>query len=162
MPTLEPTRSPTPQPTPQPAVAPDNLTCATQVMFDGACPLCRAEIGLYQQAALEATTPGSPPLEWVDVSRASFALPGEQAGPSVEALRRRFHVRTAQGQWLSGAAAFVYLWAQLPRWRWLAALAKLPGLLWLMEMAYRGFLPVRPHLQRVARWLQRRHGPSAR
>jgi predicted DCC family thiol-disulfide oxidoreductase YuxK len=46
------------------------------------------------------------------------------------------------------------------RWRWLAVLARLPGLLWLKEMAYRGFLPARPHLQSVARRLQSRRGPS--
>ena len=114
-------------------------------MFDGACPLCRAEVAIYQRQARPDSS-----LHWVDVSADHPTAPGE---PDLATLRRRFHVRTAQGQWLSGAAAFVHLWAQLPGWRFLARLARLPGMLCLMEGAYRVFLWLRPGLQVVARRL---------
>ncbi len=61
----------------------------------------------------------------------------------------RFHVRRDDGVVFSGAEAFVKLWATLPGWRWLARLARLPGMLWLMERSYRGFLRIRPALQRL-------------
>jgi hypothetical protein len=41
------------------------------------------------------------------------------------------------------------VWAQLPGWRVLAWLAKVPGVLWVMEKAYSGFLPMRPAIQRI-------------
>ena len=67
------------------------------------------------------------------------------------ALLARFHVQRANGSRLDGAAAFVAMWRRLPGWRWLAKLARLPGVLTLLEFAYRGFLLVRPLLQRLAR-----------
>ena len=115
------------------------------VYFDGACPLCRREISLYQGIAPEQ-------VQWQDVS-ANGALPDGLT--RAEALAR-FHVCDASGRVLSGAAAFVALWAQLPGWRGLAGLARVPGALWLMEWAYRLFLRFRPRVQAwVRRWERR-------
>ena len=44
----------------------------------------------------------------------------------------------------SGAAAFVEVWARLPRWRWAARAAALPGAMAALEFGYGTFLPVRP------------------
>ena len=111
------------------------------VMYDGACPLCRREIGLYQ--SLEP----SEPVAWLDVSRAESQMnPVEQAQ-----YMSRFHVRQKDGVLLSGAAAFVALWLVMPGWRWLGKIGRLPGVTPLLELAYRGFLRLRPHLQRWMR-----------
>jgi predicted DCC family thiol-disulfide oxidoreductase YuxK len=113
------------------------------IYFDGSCPLCRREIALYQGLAPRE------PLHWVDVS-AGQAL-GE--GLSCEAAMRRFHVREAGGLLLGGGAAFARLWRALPRWRVLGWCFAWPPLSWLLELAYRAFLPLRPRLQRWAkRW----------
>jgi predicted DCC family thiol-disulfide oxidoreductase YuxK len=118
------------------------------VLYDGACPLCRREIGLYR--GLRSDTP----LCFADVSDpAAQALP---SGSSREQLLARFHVMHPDGRLLSGAEAFLALWAALPGWRWLALAGRLPGAPWLMERAYRGFLRLRPGLQRGALWLERR------
>lgn len=127
-----------PTQTPVHAAACDGLT----VLYDGGCPLCRREIGVYQGLA------SAQPLHFLDVSAERAALP---PGASREVYLRRFHVQRADGHMLSGAAAFVALWAALPGWRWLARAASLPGATPLLEVVYRGFLRVRPGLQAVAR-----------
>ena len=117
------------------------------VLHDGSCPLCRREITLYRAAK------GSDALAFRDVSALG---PDETAcGLPRELAMARFHVADADGRVLSGAKAFVALWAALPRWRWLARLARLPGVTPLLELGYRGFLPLRPLLQRLARRLSR-------
>lgn len=118
------------------------------VLYDGACPLCRREIGLYRGLRPDR------PLCFADVSDVSCPVP---PGATREQLLARFHVRGADGQLLSGAAAFVALWSVLPGWRWLAALGRLPGATWAMERGYRLFLRGRPLLQR---WAARRDGST--
>lgn len=111
------------------------------VMFDGACPLCRREIGLYQSLA------PLQPVSWLDVSKNTAGLSAvDQA-----LYMGRFHVRLRDGQVLSGAAAFVALWLAMPGWRWLGRVGQLPGVTPLLERVYRGFLHLRPFLQRWAR-----------
>lgn len=129
--------NPAPHPEPGP-VAPASLT----VLYDGACPLCRAEIGVYRGL------PSDTPLCFADVSAPGQGLP---EGLSREQLLARFHVQHADGRVESGARAFLALWATLPGWRWLARLGRVPGAPSLMEGLYRLFLVFRPALQRVVR-----------
>jgi 3-demethoxyubiquinol 3-hydroxylase len=124
----------------EPAATPAPLT----VLYDGACPLCRREIGVYRGLRPNA------PLRFTDVSDPALTLP---QGTTRDQLLARFHVRASDGQLLSGARAFLALWAVLPGWRWLAAVGRVPGAAWVMERAYRFFLRVRPLLQRLARRL---------
>jgi predicted DCC family thiol-disulfide oxidoreductase YuxK len=110
------------------------------VYFDGSCPLCRAEVGIYQNADESGA------IQWCDVS--TEALP---TGFTRDQAMARFHVRDEAGKMVSGAQAFITLWLGLPRWRWLGRVASIPPLPWVLEGAYRAFLPIRPWLQRVAR-----------
>ena len=125
-----------------PRSPPPESCSALTVLYDGACPLCRREVGVYR--GLEPLQP----LAWLDVSDAATPLP---IGADRDACMARFHVRHGDGRLLSGAAAFVALWATLPGWRWLARVAGLPGVTPLLEVAYRAFLKLRPALQRLAR-----------
>ena len=132
-----------------PAVAASACEALT-VMFDGGCPLCRREVAVYQ--ALEPLEP----VAWLDVSQTSAnMLPEDRAR-----YLARFHVRTPSGQLLSGAAAFVALWQTMPGWRWLGRLGTLPGVMPLLEVMYRGFLHLRPSIQRLVRTLDTAHLPS--
>ena len=119
------------------------------VLYDGACPLCRREIGIYR--GLKPLRSDSP-VCFADVSDTALPLP---PGTTREQLLARFHVRGRDGELLSGARAFLALWAALPGWRWLARAGRLPGAAWTMERTYRLFLRWRPMLQRWASRLER-------
>ena len=107
------------------------------VYFDGSCPLCRAEIKYYRKQA------GAEHIDFQDVStRSGIVCDGLTCSQAMS----RFHVREADGKLLSGAAAFVSVWDRLPRWQWAAKVARFPGVLSVLELAYRVFLPIRPTL----------------
>lgn len=120
----------------------DVAPLCTTVFYDNSCPLCRREVGLYR------LLPSTTPIDWQDVSGAA---PEGLHGVAQVQLMQRFHVRTASGQMLSGAQAFAHVWAQLPGWRYLALLFRIPGVPLLMEGFYRLFLKVRPAVQALVR-----------
>ena len=111
------------------------------VLYDGACPLCRREIGIYR-----GLQPNKP-VCFADLNDPALPLP---PGTTREQLLARFHVRDQNGHLRSGAQAFLALWAALPDWRWLARAGSVPGAAWAMERGYRLFLHFRPELQRWA------------
>lgn len=118
------------------------------VLYDGACPLCQREIAHVRRLA---DSRGNSGLHFLDVSDSATACaPSERAQ-----LLARFHVEKPDGSRLSGAQAFVAMWERLPGWRWLARIARLPGMLLVFEGAYRIFLKLRPGMQAVARKLER-------
>lgn len=121
---------------------PETLT----VLYDGACPLCRREIAHVKGLAQRSSDNS---LCFVDISAGADGDKAYAADRST--LLARFHVQLADGSRLDGAQAFVAMWSRLPGWRYLALLARLPGVLVLMELAYRVFLKLRPALQAVVR-----------
>jgi predicted DCC family thiol-disulfide oxidoreductase YuxK len=118
-------------------------TSQKTIYYDGACPLCSLEIAHYKRQA------GSENLCFLDVSQASTST---GTGLTRDSAMARFHVRTHDGSLVSGAAAFVSVWDELPSWRWAARLARLPGVLPILEFGYRAFLPLRPALATLLRW----------
>jgi predicted DCC family thiol-disulfide oxidoreductase YuxK len=105
------------------------------VYYDGACPVCSREIAQYRAAR------GADRLAFIDVTSCAPASLGQGLTP--EAALARMHVRLADGQLASGAAAFVALWRRLPGFAWAGRLAGLPVVLPLLELGYRGFLRAR-------------------
>jgi len=110
-------------------------TCRLTVFFDGSCPLCNAEIGSYQRDDTNSA------LTFVDVRAPDADVPAYLDRNSGIA---RFHVLADSGELLSGAAAFAAIWRKLPRWRRLAQIAAIPGMLAILEVGYSVFLRARP------------------
>ncbi|MGY6629427.1 MAG: thiol-disulfide oxidoreductase DCC family protein [Wenzhouxiangella sp.] len=107
------------------------------VWYDGTCPLCLREIALMRRLDRRER------IVFEDVSeRGPANCPLDQAE-----LLARFHAREGD-RIVSGAEAFAAMWRQIPLLRPLGELARLPPVLWLLERAYRGFLRLRPRLQR--------------
>jgi len=111
---------------------------ALTVYYDGACPICRFEIGHYRQCA------GSEPIDFVNVAAENLPSLGE--GLDRDKAMARFHVRRADGSLLSGAAGFSEVWQVLPGWRRLGWFASLPIILPVLEVGYKAILPVRARL----------------
>lgn len=115
------------------------------VFFDGACPLCDREISYYRQR------PGAEQVCWLDVSAVSEEeIP---AGLTRNEALARFHVLDQEGRLVSGGAAFATLWIELPGFRLLGRISRVPPIAWCLEQAYNAFLRFRPRLQN---WLRAR------
>ncbi len=117
-----------------------------KVLYDGSCPLCQIEIKHLQNLARRDM---NSPLRFIDISQDH--IENTCYFNDRMALLKRFHVEFDDGTRLSGAAAFAQMWLYLPGWRFLGLLAKLPGMILILEVLYRFFLLIRPGLQKIIR-----------
>ena len=109
------------------------------VWFDSGCPLCRREIALMRRLDRRGA------IRFVD------ALDPDQSCPLDRAeILVRFHAEEG-GRLYDGAAAFAAMWRAIPVLRPLGLLAGWAPLTPVFELAYRGFLRIRPRLQRLFR-----------
>jgi ubiquinone biosynthesis monooxygenase Coq7 len=106
------------------------------VYFDGACPLCAKEITTYQ------TWRGADKIEWIDASRCEEIELGTQLNRQ-QALNK-LHARDETGQLVSGAAAFIVMWRQLPALGWITPLLERRWVIALLDNLYHVFLKFRP------------------
>lgn len=102
------------------------------VYFDGACPVCRREIGFYSRRTGEA-------VSYCDV--ATQFTPTTDL--SREAALARFHVRLPDDKLLSGAAAFLALWACTPGFRYIARPLSARPVVMGLDVIYALFLKLR-------------------
>jgi predicted DCC family thiol-disulfide oxidoreductase YuxK len=102
------------------------------VYFDGACPVCSREINFYRQRTGTAVT-------YCDVSANICPAPDL----SRDAALARFHVRLPDGQLLSGAAAFLALWAQTPGFGYVAKVLSARPFVAVLDVFYNLFLRLR-------------------
>ena len=113
---------------------------STTVYYDGSCPLCATEIRHYRDQDSEQE------LAFVDVSEAGAVLPPDL---SQQQAMARFHVMSRDGRLIDGARAFAEVWASLPKWRWAARAAALPGAMRALDVAYSVSLLIRPAISRL-------------
>ncbi len=129
---------------------PDTASNAT-IYYDGSCPLCASEIRHYRRLDSDDR------LDFVDVSEPGALLPDTLTRQQAMA---RFHVRSGDGRLMSGARAFAEVWKRLPKWRWAARAARIPGVIPLLEAGYAVSLVVRPALSRLIGRFQRHFRPD--
>ena len=115
----------------------------TSVLYNASCPVCNFEIQHY---ARYADAKGLP-IRFDDLNsdaRTKWGLDADTAA-------RRLYV-LHEGALTSGIPAFLVLWAQMPKYRWLARVVGLPGIKQIAGAAYDHVLaPViyRWHLRRL-------------
>lgn len=115
----------------------------TSVLYNASCPVCNFEIKHYAQYAGR----NGLPIRFDDLNsdaRHHWGLDSDTAA-------RRLYV-LHDGALFSGIPAFLVLWAQMPRYRWLAKVIGCPGIRHIAAAVYDFVLaPViyRWHLRRL-------------
>jgi len=107
---------------------------AAKVYYNSACPVCRA--GIEGQRERMAAC-GATDVEWIDVHSNPERV--SEVGASLESVRERLHVKEEDGSIGVGVDAFERLWSRTRGQRWLAALARVPGLRQLGQLGYNIF-----------------------
>ena len=111
------------------------------VYYDGTCPICHWEIGLY------AGMKGGERISWLDIWTISESELG--VGLTRPEALGKFHARLMDRRLVQGGAAFVEIWSLLHAMRWAAKLGRTAIGRRVQEVAYRVFLRVLPLLRRI-------------
>jgi predicted DCC family thiol-disulfide oxidoreductase YuxK len=98
-----------------------------RVLFNGDCPVCRAEIGHYETLAKSLDLP----IRFDDLNGPDLAL----WGVSPDDAARQLHV-LHDGRVVAGIEAFRLIWQEIPRCRWLATVIGWPGVRWVAALVY--------------------------
>lgn len=101
------------------------------VFYDGKCGLCAKEINHYRKIAPNGI------FDWQDITKSDDGL--EKVGITLSEGLRLLHARDNNKKIHVGLDAFILIWKQLKRWRLLAALASLPIIRQIADLAYRSF-----------------------
>ncbi len=121
----------------------------TRVLYNAECPVCNFEISHYRDYSQNADLP----IAFDDLNSAQLA----RWGLTQDTAARRLYVQKG-GELISGIPAFIVLWQDMPKYRWLARLVSLPVVHFLANLAYDYALaPIiyRWHLLRKARVAKR-------
>jgi predicted DCC family thiol-disulfide oxidoreductase YuxK len=115
----------------------------TLVLYNATCPVCNFEIQHYARYA----GANGLPIRFDDLNSDARS----QWGLDADTAARRLYV-LHDGRLTSGIPAFLVLWAQMPKYKWLARFIGLPGIRQIAGAAYDHVLaPViyRWHLRRL-------------
>lgn len=116
---------------------------STSVLYNANCPVCDFEIRHYAKYAVD----NGLPIRFDDLNSDARG----QWGLDADTAARRLYV-LHEGKLTSGVPAFLVLWAQMPRYNWLARVISLPGVKQIASAGYDYILaPViyRWHLRRL-------------
>tara|TARA_R110002073_G_scaffold11117_17_gene51374 strand:+ start:4321 stop:4701 length:381 start_codon:yes stop_codon:yes gene_type:complete len=94
-------------------------TAKTSVLYNANCPVCNFEIQHYAQYA----DANDLPIRFDDLNSEARA----QWGLDADTAARRLYV-LHDNTLTSGIPAFLVLWAQMPKYRWLGRVVGLPGI----------------------------------
>lgn len=129
------------------------MTDDTRVLYNAACPVCNFEISHYAKYSRESGLA----IRFEDLNaevHADWGLTPDQAA-------RRLYV-LKNGQIFSGIPAFLQLWQDMPRYRWLANIVSVPGLRHLAVLVYDWMLAPAIYQWHRARLRRKRIGDETR
>lgn len=107
---------------------PDRAAKSLMVYTDGRCPFCqwsRQKVERYDSDAA---------VEFRDYNQPAAA---RETPYTDQELATEMHVRTPDGKWWGGFAAWIQVLRALPRWRWLGRLLSYVPFCWIGPALYR-------------------------
>lgn len=99
----------------------------TKVLYNAECPICNFEISHYASYSKEKALP----LTFEDLNTTNLS----KWGLTSDQAARRLYV-AKEGELYDGIPAFLELWADMPRYRWLGKLVALPVLRQVASAVY--------------------------
>ena len=97
-----------------------------RVYFNNSCKICKAEIDLYKKENIKE-------INWVDISDNQNAQ--IETNKDNKQLLRRLHVEK-DGKIFSGSKAFLLVWKNIPKYKILYSILKLPIIFQIFSISY--------------------------
>ena len=97
-----------------------------KVYFNNSCKICKAEIDLYKKEEISE-------INWVDITNNKQAK--IETKKNFEELLRRLHVEK-NGEIFSGAKAFLLVWKNIPKYKFLYKIFSLPIIFQTFSVGY--------------------------
>tara|TARA_Y100001970_G_scaffold260583_1_gene342808 strand:+ start:933 stop:1280 length:348 start_codon:yes stop_codon:yes gene_type:complete len=97
-----------------------------KVYFNNSCKICKAEIDLYKKEKIDY-------INWVDITNNDTAE--KETSRNSRQLLRRLHVKDGDNV-LQGAKAFLHVWKNIPKYKFLYNILKLPIIFNLFSFGY--------------------------
>ena len=97
-----------------------------KVYYNDSCSICRAEINHYKRQNIKE-------IDWVDITNNVNAE--KETLKDDKTLLRRLHVKK-DGKIFSGAEAFLLVWKNIPKYRFLYSIFRLPVIFQIFSLTY--------------------------
>ena len=97
-----------------------------KVYFNNSCKICKTEIDLYKKEKIDE-------IDWVDITNNELAE--KETSKDSKQLLRRLHVKK-DGKIFSGAKAFLLVWKNIPKYKFLYSIFRLPIIFQLFSLVY--------------------------
>ena len=97
-----------------------------EVYFNNSCKICKAEIDHYKKEKINQ-------INWVDITNNKNAQ--LETNKNSKELLRRLHVKK-DGKVFSGAKAFLLVWKNIPKYKFLYSIFKIPGIFQAFFLLY--------------------------
>lgn len=97
-----------------------------KVYFNNSCKICKAEIDLYKKEKIDD-------INWVDITNNNQA--NIETKKNSKELLRRLHVEK-NGEIFSGAKAFLLVWKNIPKYKFLYSIFSLPIIFQIFSLGY--------------------------
>lgn len=97
-----------------------------KVYYNNSCKICKTEIDFYKKQKIDE-------IEWVDITDGSSVT--KYTGKKSQTLLRRLHVEE-NGRIIGGADAFLVLWKNMPKYKFLYKILKLPIIFNVFNVSY--------------------------